>query len=105
MCGRLKSPMPAYGASPGPSSSLWWALSASSPRWCVTAITKRRIMTKRLTRSRDDQMIAGVCSGFAHYIGADPTIIRLAVVALTLLGLGRMVVEDILWLLDVPPGD
>lgn len=62
-------------------------------------------MTKRLTRSRDDQMIAGVCSGFAHYIGADPTIIRLAVVALTFLGLGSMIVVYIIAWIIVPPDD
>ena len=33
--------------------------------------------TKRLYRSRDDRMIAGVCAGLAEYIDIDPTIIRL----------------------------
>ncbi len=37
---------------------------------------------KRLTRSRDDQMIAGVCGGIARYVGMDPTLVRvLAVIA------------------------
>lgn len=32
---------------------------------------------KRLCRSRDDRMIAGVCAGLAEYISVDPTIVRL----------------------------
>jgi phage shock protein C len=38
---------------------------------------------KRLVRTRDDQMIAGVCGGLARYLGVDPTLVRVgAVVAL-----------------------
>jgi len=38
---------------------------------------------KRLLRTRDDQMIAGVCGGLARYLGVDPTLVRvLAVIAL-----------------------
>jgi len=33
--------------------------------------------TKRLHRSEDDRMIAGVCAGLAEYIDIDPTIVRL----------------------------
>ena len=33
--------------------------------------------TKRLYRSKDDRMIAGVCAGLAEYIDIDPTIVRL----------------------------
>jgi phage shock protein C len=32
---------------------------------------------KRLYRSRDDRMLAGVAGGMAHYLGIDPTIVRL----------------------------
>lgn len=35
------------------------------------------IMNKRLTRSRRDRMIAGVCGGLGNYLGIDPVIIRL----------------------------
>jgi len=39
--------------------------------------------TKRLVRTRDDQMIGGVCGGLARYLGVDPTLVRVvAVVAL-----------------------
>jgi phage shock protein C len=38
---------------------------------------------KRLTRSRDDKMIAGVCGGLARYLNVDATLVRvLMVVAL-----------------------
>ena len=38
---------------------------------------------KRLVRTRDDQMIGGVCGGVARYFGVDPTLVRVvAVVAL-----------------------
>jgi len=32
---------------------------------------------KRLTRSSDDRMVAGVCAGIADYFGIDPTLVRL----------------------------
>jgi phage shock protein PspC (stress-responsive transcriptional regulator) len=38
---------------------------------------------KRLYRTRDDQMVAGVCGGLARYLGVDPTLVRVvAVIAL-----------------------
>ena len=38
---------------------------------------------KRLYRTRDDQMVGGVCGGVARYFGVDPTLVRVvAVVAL-----------------------
>lgn len=35
------------------------------------------IEPKRLKRSRNDRMIAGVCGGLAKYMDVDPTIVRL----------------------------
>lgn len=32
---------------------------------------------KRLYRSRDDHMIAGICAGLGEYFDIDPTLIRL----------------------------
>ena len=43
-------------------------------------------MEKKLYKSNTDKKIDGVCAGFAEYFGIDPTIIRLALVAFTLLG-------------------
>jgi phage shock protein C len=40
-------------------------------------------MEKRLYRSRNNRMLAGVCAGLANYFNLDPTIIRvLAIVCL-----------------------
>jgi phage shock protein C len=41
---------------------------------------------KRLYRSRTNRIIAGICGGIGEYLDADPTLIRLAWIALTLLG-------------------
>lgn len=38
---------------------------------------------KRLYRSKENKMIAGVCGGVGEYFGADPVIVRLAYVLLT----------------------
>lgn len=32
---------------------------------------------KRLYRSKDNRMVAGVCAGLAEYVDIDPTIVRL----------------------------
>lgn len=34
-------------------------------------------MEKKLTRSVNDKMLGGVCSGLAKYFGLDPTLVRL----------------------------
>lgn len=33
--------------------------------------------SRRLTRSRHDRKIAGVCGGIGEYLGIDPTIVRI----------------------------
>lgn len=38
--------------------------------------------TRRLTLSRDDRMLAGVCGGFGEYFQADPVLIRVIAVLL-----------------------
>ncbi|MFY9198839.1 MAG: PspC domain-containing protein [Acutalibacteraceae bacterium] len=34
-------------------------------------------MDRRLYKSRDNRMLAGVCGGLAEYINADPTVVRI----------------------------
>lgn len=41
-------------------------------------------MERRLTRSKTERKIFGVCGGLAEYFGIDPTLVRLAFVVLTL---------------------
>lgn len=43
---------------------------------------------KKLYRSRDDQMVTGVCGGLAEYFGIDATLIRLAFAVAVLAGFG-----------------
>ncbi|MEM7140727.1 MAG: PspC domain-containing protein [Actinomycetota bacterium] len=53
---------------------------------------------RRLRRSNDDRMIAGVSGGIAEYFGIDPIIVRLAFVALVLLGGSGIGIYLIAWL-------
>lgn len=48
-------------------------------------------MGKKLSRSRDNRVIAGVCGGIAEYFATDPTIIRLVWAAFALTGTGVVV--------------
>lgn len=47
---------------------------------------------KRLYRSTIDRKLCGVCGGIAEYFGIDSTIVRLALVLLTLLGFSGIIV-------------
>lgn len=41
---------------------------------------------KKLTRTRTDRKIAGVCGGLGKYLGIDPTVIRIIFLFLALPG-------------------
>jgi phage shock protein C len=43
-------------------------------------------MTKKLYRSTEDRMIAGVCGGIAEYFDIDPILVRVLAVILLLPG-------------------
>jgi phage shock protein C len=60
---------------------------------------------KRLTRSRTNRMIGGVCGGLGEYFNLDPTLIRIAFVALILLGMGSPLLGYILLWIIIPRGD
>ncbi len=55
--------------------------------------------SRRLTRSRTDRKIAGVCGGFAEYSGIDSNIVRLVVVLSALLGGSGIVLYLIAWVI------
>ncbi|HEX3051036.1 MAG TPA: PspC domain-containing protein [Aggregatilineaceae bacterium] len=57
---------------------------------------------KRLYRSTNDRMFAGVCGGVAEYLEVDPTLVRLVFVALALLSSGAGFVLYIVLMLIVP---
>ncbi len=56
---------------------------------------------KRLYRSKNEKMIAGVAGGLADYLDLDPTIIRLLFVVLLFVGGGGGVIY-IMMMLIVP---
>lgn len=43
-------------------------------------------MNKRLYKTNEGAMVAGVCAGLGEYFGIDPTLIRLGFVVLTFMG-------------------
>lgn len=53
-----------------------------------------------LTRSRTDRMLGGVCGGIAEQYGIDVTLLRVGLVALTVVGFGSgAVIYLACWLL------
>ena len=46
---------------------------------------------KKLYKSNQNKMIDGVCGGIAEYFGIDPTLVRLAVVVLSLMGFSGII--------------
>jgi len=58
---------------------------------------KDTTMTKRIQRSRNDKMIAGVAGGLAQYFGIDATIVRILFLLLLLPGGLSPLIYVILW--------
>ena len=57
---------------------------------------------KKLYRSRNQKMLAGVCGGLGEFTGIDPTLIRLGFAALALLG-GHGILVYLVMCVIVPP--
>jgi phage shock protein C len=54
---------------------------------------------KPLRRSRTDKVLAGVCGGFANYLGIDPVLARaLFVLGAFLTGGGLVLAYAVLWI-------
>ncbi len=62
---------------------------------------------ERLYRSTKDRILGGVCAGLGGYLDVDPSIVRLAWAAVTVLSFGVGIVVYILAWIIVPeqPGD
>lgn len=56
-------------------------------------------MDKRLYRSRESRMIAGVCGGLAEYFDMDPTIVRLIVVVAALVAGSGLLAYILAWII------
>jgi phage shock protein C len=54
---------------------------------------------KRLHRSREERMLAGVCGGLGNYFAVDPTLVRVLFVLFGLVVGGGIVAYLILWIL------
>lgn len=55
---------------------------------------------KRLTRSKKERMIAGVCGGLAEYFGWDSTLIRIVYVLATIFtAFAGIIIYFILWII------
>ena len=50
--------------------------------WYYKMTKEEKRMQKKLYKSRDNQMICGVCGGIGEYLNIDPTLIRLLAVLL-----------------------
>ncbi|HEY0736519.1 MAG TPA: PspC domain-containing protein [Herpetosiphonaceae bacterium] len=61
-------------------------------------------MQSRLTRSRTDRVIGGVCSGLGYYFGIDPVIVRLIFVVLAFTTFVTPIIYPILWLITPEGG-
>ncbi|CVI65428.1 MULTISPECIES: PspC domain-containing protein [unclassified Alistipes] len=54
---------------------------------------------KRLLRSPDDRMLAGVCAGIADFFGLDVSLVRIATLVLILFGGLSIWVYVLLWII------
>ena len=57
---------------------------------------------RKLYRSRDDRMIAGVCGGLGQYVGIDPTVIRVIFALLVVFGVGSGLLIYLVLMLIIP---
>lgn len=55
--------------------------------------------TKRIYRSEEDRIFAGVCGGFGEYFDIDPVIVRLLWILFIMVGGSGIVLYIIAWLI------
>lgn len=58
--------------------------------------------SRKLFRSKNNRMIAGVCAGIAEFFGIDPTVVRLLFAAGAILGFGSFILIYIVMFIVVP---
>jgi phage shock protein PspC (stress-responsive transcriptional regulator) len=71
----------------------------------ATTPTPEPPVSKRLTRSSSDRVIAGVAGGFGRYLGIDPVVIRLLLIVLIFFGGAGLIVYGAAWLIVPSDGD
>ena len=62
-------------------------------------------MKKKLTKSRNDKMISGVCGGIGQYLEVDSTFVRLGVAACCFFSCGTVLIAYIAAALIIPYED
>src|SRR5260221_8494245 len=72
---------------------------ASTMTTQATTPTPEPPATRRLTRSSDDRVIAGVCGGLGRYFGIDPVVCRLIIVVLAFFGGAGLIAYGAAWLI------
>jgi phage shock protein C len=55
--------------------------------------------TRKLSRSRTNRQVAGVCGGLAEYFNLDATLIRILFVVLAVLGGSGLLLYVALWII------
>lgn len=65
----------------------------------MTSTDMPTVQPRRLTRSRDDRIIGGVCGGAARYFDIDPVIPRIVLAVLAVFGGVGLAVYALAWLL------
>ena len=51
-------------------------------------MTEALVTPKQLTRTEEDRMFLGVCGGIARYIDADPSVVRVGYILLSVFSAG-----------------
>lgn len=57
---------------------------------------------KKLCRSRDNKVLAGVCSGIAEYLGMDVTVVRVLIAVASVVSFGTAIIAYLLCALLIP---
>lgn len=57
------------------------------------------MVDKKLYRSNEDRILAGICGGIAEYIEMDPTIVRLITVILMFVFGSGLIIYLIAWVI------
>ncbi len=61
-----------------------------------------QVSPRRLYKSTSDRMIDGICGGIAEYLGIDSSVVRLLLVAFSILSIGAGVIFYIIAMLVIP---
>jgi len=64
----------------------------------------KNLKGKKLLKSKNNKVIAGVCGGIGEYLGIDPTIIRLLWVVMIFLSFGAAILAYVIAWIIIPEG-